>query len=72
MGQLLTGRLADTIGRRPLIVTGMIVQAATFPAVLLLLAWPLVAGPDVRLRAACGPVDHQRLVARWLGRAGGG
>ena len=44
MGQLLTGRLADTIGRRPLIVTGMIVQAAAFPAVLLLLAWPLVAG----------------------------
>ena len=43
-GQLLTGRLADTIGRRPMIVTGMIVQAAAFPAVLLLLAWPLVAG----------------------------
>ena len=30
-GQLLTGRLADTIGRRPLIVTGMIVQAAASP-----------------------------------------
>ena len=43
-GQLFTGRLADTIGRRPMIVTGMIVQAAAFPAVLLLLAWPLVAG----------------------------
>ena len=43
-GQLLTGRLADTIGRRPMIVTGMIVQAAAFPAALLLLAWPLVAG----------------------------
>jgi len=27
-GQLVTGRLSDTIGRKPLIVTGMIVQAA--------------------------------------------
>jgi MFS family permease len=43
-GQLLTGRLADTIGRRPLIVTGMIVQAAAFPAALVLLGWPLAAG----------------------------
>ncbi|HEY6274829.1 MAG TPA: MFS transporter [Streptosporangiaceae bacterium] len=42
--QLFTGRLADTMGRRPLIVTGMIVQAAAFPAALLLLARPLVAG----------------------------
>jgi MFS family permease len=42
--QLFTGRLADTIGRRPLIVTGMIVQAAAFPAALVLLARPLVAG----------------------------
>jgi MFS family permease len=43
-GQLLTGRLADTIGRKPLIVAGMTVQAAAFPAALLLLARPLVAG----------------------------
>ncbi|HEY1322366.1 MAG TPA: MFS transporter [Streptosporangiaceae bacterium] len=43
-GQLITGRLADTVGRRPMIVTGMAVQAAAFPAALLLLAWPLVAG----------------------------
>ena len=49
-GQLLTGRLADTIGRRPMIVTGMIVQAAAFPAVLLLLAWPLVAGLTIPTR----------------------
>jgi MFS family permease len=42
--QLVTGRLADTVGRRPMIVTGMIVQAAAFPAALALLAWPLVAG----------------------------
>src|ERR671935_232256 len=27
-GQLITGRLSDTIGRKPLIVTGMLVQAA--------------------------------------------
>jgi MFS family permease len=43
-GQLITGRLADTIGRRPLIVTGLIVQAAAFPAALVLLARPLAAG----------------------------
>jgi MFS family permease len=43
-GQLATGRLADTIGRRPLIVTGMMIQAAAFPAALLLLARPLAAG----------------------------
>jgi MFS family permease len=43
-GQLVTGRLSDTIGRRPMIVSGMIIQAAAFPAALLLLAWPLVAG----------------------------
>jgi MFS family permease len=42
-GQLLTGRLADTIGRKPLIVTGMLVQAAAFPAALLPGA-PLAAG----------------------------
>jgi len=42
--QLFTGRLADTIGRRPMIVSGMIVQAAAFPAALVLLSRPLVAG----------------------------
>jgi MFS family permease len=43
-GQLLTGRLSDTIGRKPLIVTGMLVQAAAFPAALVLPARPLAAG----------------------------
>jgi MFS family permease len=43
-GQLFTGRLADTIGRRPMIVAGMMIQAAAFPAALLLLARPLMAG----------------------------
>lgn len=42
--QLLTGRLADTAGRRPMIVTGMIVQAAAFPAAVILLPRPLLAG----------------------------
>jgi MFS family permease len=43
-GQLLTGRLSDTIGRKPLIVTGMMVQAAAFPAALILPTQPLTAG----------------------------
>jgi MFS family permease len=43
-GQLVTGRLSDTIGRKPLIVTGMIVQAAAFPAALMLPGRPLAAG----------------------------
>jgi MFS family permease len=43
-GQLLTGRLADTIGRKPLIVAGMIVQAAAFPAALMLPGRALAAG----------------------------
>jgi MFS family permease len=43
-GQLLTGRLSDTIGRKPLIVAGMLVQAAAFPAALAFPSWPLVAG----------------------------
>jgi MFS family permease len=43
-GQLLTGRLSDTLGRKPLIVTGMLVQAAAFPVALALPSRPLVAG----------------------------
>jgi MFS family permease len=43
-GQLITGRLSDTLGRKPLIVTGMIVQAAALPAALILLSRPLAAG----------------------------
>jgi MFS family permease len=43
-GQLLTGRLSDTIGRKPLIVAGMLVQAAAFPAALAFPSRPLVAG----------------------------
>ena len=43
-GQLVTGRLADTIGRRPMVVSGMMVQAAAFPVALLLLSRPLTAG----------------------------
>jgi MFS family permease len=43
-GQLLTGRLSDTLGRKPLIVAGMLVQAAAFPAALALPSRPLVVG----------------------------
>jgi MFS family permease len=43
-GQLVTGRLSDTLGRKPLIVSGMLVQAAAFPAALALPSDPLVAG----------------------------
>ena len=43
-GQPPAGLLSDTLGRKPLIVAGMIVQAAAFPAALLLLARPLAAG----------------------------
>jgi len=42
-GQPVTGRLSDTLGRKPLIVTGMLVQAAAFP-VALLPGTPLAAG----------------------------
>jgi MFS family permease len=42
-GQLITGRLSDALGRKPLIVTGMLVQAAAFP-VALLPGSPLAAG----------------------------
>jgi predicted MFS family arabinose efflux permease len=43
-GQLVTGRLSDTLGRKPLIVAGMLVQAAAFPAALMLPGRPLMAG----------------------------
>ena len=43
-GQLITGRLSDTLGRKPLIVSGMLVQAAAFPAALALPSDPLVGG----------------------------
>lgn len=44
VGQIYTGHLADRIGRKPLIVTGMLVQATGFALVLVLLRWPLLAG----------------------------
>jgi MFS family permease len=43
-GQLLTGRLSDVIGRKPLIVAGMSVPAAAFPAALARPGAPLPAG----------------------------
>jgi len=44
LGQIPTGHLADRIGRKPLIVAGMLVQACGFVLALALLAWPLLAG----------------------------
>jgi MFS family permease len=43
-GQLVTGPLADRLGRRPMIVSGMTIQAAAFPAALVLISAPLLAG----------------------------
>jgi MFS family permease len=44
LGQIPTGHFSDRIGRKPLIVTGMFVQAAGFVLVLALLERPLLAG----------------------------
>ncbi|MFC8915008.1 MFS transporter [Streptomyces sp. NPDC057116] len=44
IGQIPTGHLADRIGRKPLIVAGMLVQAAGFGLALALLDRPLLAG----------------------------
>ncbi|CAL9653070.1 putative MFS-type transporter YfcJ [Streptomyces sp. enrichment culture] len=44
MGQILTGHLTDRVGRKPLIVYGMLVQAAGFVLALALLDRPLLAG----------------------------
>ncbi|MFF9481853.1 MFS transporter [Streptomyces sp. NPDC014733] len=44
LGQIPTGHLSDRIGRKPLIVTGMFVQAAGFVLALALLERPLPAG----------------------------
>lgn len=42
--QIPTGHLADRLGRKPLIVAGMLVQATGFVLALVLLAHPLLAG----------------------------
>ncbi|MCB5178395.1 MFS transporter [Streptomyces antimicrobicus] len=44
LGQIPTGHLADRIGRKPLIVHGMLVQAVGFLLALALLDRPLLAG----------------------------
>jgi MFS family permease len=44
VGQIPTGHFADRIGRKPLIVVGMLVQAAGFVLALALLDRPLLAG----------------------------
>ncbi|MFI1533243.1 MFS transporter [Streptomyces anandii] len=44
LGQVATGHLSDRIGRKPLIVYGMLVQAGGFVLALVLLERPLLAG----------------------------
>ncbi|MGA5295739.1 MFS transporter [Streptomyces koyangensis] len=44
IGQIPTGHFADRIGRKPLIVSGMLVQAVGFDLTLALLDTPLLAG----------------------------
>ncbi|GGR36871.1 MFS transporter [Streptomyces roseolus] len=44
IGQIPAGHLADRVGRKPLVVTGMLVQAAGFLLALALLDTPLLAG----------------------------
>jgi MFS family permease len=44
MGQIITGSLSDRVGRKPLIVWGMVVQAAGHAVIGLGLAAPLLAG----------------------------
>ena len=44
MGQILTGSLADRVGRKPLIVWGMLVQAAGHAVIGFGLAVPMLAG----------------------------
>lgn len=44
LGQIPTGHLSDRIGRKPLIVAGMLVQSVAFVVALALLQWPLLAG----------------------------
>ncbi|WP_129308536.1 MFS transporter [Streptomyces sp. L2] len=44
LGQTYTGHLSDRVGRKPLIVSGMLVQAVGFVLALALLGRPLLAG----------------------------
>ncbi|WP_216087574.1 MFS transporter [Streptomyces viridosporus] len=44
LGQIPTGHLADRIGRKPLIIYGMLVQTVGFVLALALLERPLLAG----------------------------
>ena len=44
LGQIPTGHLSDRIGRKPLIVAGMLIQAGAFVLALTLLRRPLLAG----------------------------
>jgi MFS family permease len=53
-GQVLTGHLADRFGRKPLIVTGMLVQSGGFVVAVDLLQRPLLAGVASALALGIG------------------
>jgi MFS family permease len=44
LGQVPSGHASDRIGRKPLIVAGMMLQSVAFVLALVLLHWPLAAG----------------------------
>jgi len=54
IGQTWTGHLADRLGRKPLIVAGMLVQSAAFVLVLALLHRPMLAGVTSALVLGAG------------------
>lgn len=80
LGQIPTGHLADRIGRKPLIIYGMLVQTVGFVLALALLERPLLAGllsavflglgtamvyPDL-IAAAVLTAASGLLAARWI------
>jgi MFS family permease len=78
LGQLVTGGLSDRIGRKPLIVAGMLTQAAAIAAIAAASGfWAWLAGAAVlgagtamvypTLLAAVGDVAHPRWRARAVG-----
>lgn len=78
LGQLFTGQLSDSVGRRPLIVGGMLLQAAAHAVIALFIAAPFAAGIAASLMLGIGtamvyPVllaavaDHSR--PSWRARA---
>jgi len=78
LGQLLTGAISDRLGRKPLIVAGMLLQAAALAVVAVADTFPAWAGAAVllgagtalvypTLLAAIGDVAHPAWRARSIG-----